>query len=108
MKNTKKSVMDKGGLSGKKLSTKLVKLQRQNREAEAQQRDQEYLDQHILPFLYVALQKLLENKPERPLEALADILQQLQDSAPTIHSRNLTNNKDHAPLRECVSMPTET
>lgn len=75
---------EESGKRARRAAERMMRLQRQNLEAEAQRRDQEYLDRNVMPALFLALQRILELKPDRPLEALADIIRHYQDHPPIL------------------------
>lgn len=65
---------------GPSKSQQMTQIQRENLDLLlAQNADREYLDVHVMPFLFVALQDLLERRPDRPLAYLAERLLRMEE-----------------------------
>ena len=59
----------------------MTQIQKKNLHQLAQNADRDYLDAHVMPFLFVALQEVLEGRPDRPLAFLAERLLRMEEGA---------------------------
>lgn len=64
---------------GPSRSQQMTQIQKKNLHLLAQDADRDYLDAHVMPFLFVALQEVLEGRPDRPLAFLAERLLRMEE-----------------------------